>query len=783
MRALREALALAPRNPTVLAAFAVLQNDANVPPISKLVHKFAKDNDEAAGKEAVRVLRDPNVSLQTSTAVEIVELLLPRRESDTRALNAQVAAEALKVSRGAREHVANKLAADAPGTLAAFEELGEEAVDAVVGVLMDPMAWTKAAANTSCVRECFKILLVELSTGSPARLGKPCIAKSVARLLTGKAEELHSFLNQEGLEQLLVLTDITLPLDLRSHATLAVAKFVETSEELALSMIGKFVAARLGADGDDDLRLVFSMAAAIFPLVPQVASQLFLAGGFVEGLVEMLQARPVEVEAAALEMLSCACVEKTCRTAIATHCSPYLESLLRSNSPGKSTAAIVLAKVKYGTAEPGKAGEQQEMDELAGVFKEFMLKGDTESMDSSVEGLAYTSLKGSVKSTLIKDPKVVKGLINTLQSAAGKPTVMFGALTVVANLTAYPPTLTEEQQKVAQLKNYAEAKGGSKPGLEPEDAEDRVTARCKALIDANLIPALVTCSKKITPNAIFIISNILLSLSKHQKHRGTIASQGAVRLCLQFFSSTSGDSELDRTIKQTSAHALARILVSVNPSHVFSSALTISTPVRPLFTLFDNFEDRTDLLPVFETLLALTNLASAEDSVRQLIIRMGWTKIEELLLSQNAMIQRATVELICNLMASPQGVALYADGSKAADNRLHILLALADSEDFATRRAAGGALAMLTEWDMACKALVERESGVKVVLELVAEESEEMRHRGVVILRNLVFCEGGWAKKVKEEGAEEVLTRVLRETRQPDILQVGVEALKVLREC
>jgi hypothetical protein len=144
---------------------------------------------------------------------------------------------------------------------------------------------------------------------------------------------------------------------------------------------------------------------------------------------------------------------------------------------------------------------------------------------------------------------------------------------------------------------------------------------------------------------------------------------------------------------------------------------------------------------MFEGLLALTNLASTEGSIREQIIRIGWTKVEELLLHDNVMIQRATVELVCNLMASPTGVAKFADGSKAASNRLHILLALADAEDFATRRAAGGAVAMLTEWDKACEAVV-----------------------------------------VKVEGGIDVLRGALKGTRQPEVLGVGVEALKALME-
>jgi hypothetical protein len=133
-------------------------------------------------------------------------------------------------------------------------------------------------------------------------------------------------------------------------------------------------------------------------------------------------------------------------------------------------------------------------------------------------------------------------------------------------------------------------------------------------------------------------------------------------------------------------------------------------------------------------------------------------------------------------MASPTGVAKFADGSKAASNRLHILLALADAEDFATRRAAGGAVAMLTEWDKACEAVVGRERGIKIVLDMVAEDNEEIRHRGVVVLRNLVCGSGKYGAKVKVEGGIDVLRGALKGTRQPEVLGVGVEALKALME-
>ena len=132
-----------------------------------------------------------------------------------------------------------------------------------------------------------------------------------------------------------------------------------------------------------------------------------------------------------------------------------------------------------------------------------------------------------------------------------------------------------------------------------------------------------------------------------------------------------------------------------------SGSPPLSSTVRPLVTLLSpppeiatNASSPRDLLPTFESLLALTNLASTSDpEIGAQIIRLAAPEIEELVLSSNTRICRAATELCCNLTLSPSGIALFASRTPEAKRRIHILLALADSEDAATRRAAGGAIA------------------------------------------------------------------------------------------
>ena len=129
-------------------------------------------------------------------------------------------------------------------------------------------------------------------------------------------------------------------------------------------------------------------------------------------------------------------------------------------------------------------------------------------------------------------------------------------------------------------------------------------------------------------------------------------------------------------------------------------------------------------------------------------------------------------------------MAKFADGSAAAKQRMNVLCALTDMEDLPTRRAAGGALAMLTEWDAACDAVLGRERGVKNVLGLCGDESEEVKHRGIVVVGNLVNAPEEIGKRgrevVKRDGGEEVIRKLVVESKDREIVKMGVEVLKAL---
>lgn len=477
------------------------------------------------------------------------------------------------------------------------------------------------------------------------------------------------------------------------------------------------------------------------------------------------------VEKSALELLSAATVDKVCREAVAQHCKSWLDRLSQQKR-GSISAQATLILAKIGQSADG---------ELTARFSALLLD-DSQNQIFAIEGLAYTSLQPAVKEKIVKDEILLKSILTALRQET-----KLSPLTVLNNLTTYRLPRSEEQKRVAQLKAYANA-AKSQPD-DPLDNDGVVTIRCRRLLDAGIVSELVTSLKGTTSTtSLSMIANILCSLAKEQKHRIKMVQEGAIGALLHIHQRLCRVEKDGPRLSATSSHALARILISTNPTYVFSASVPVTSAVSAIVQLLrpDADQEERNLLPVFEGLLALTNLASMEDNTaRELIIRQAWPVLEEqLLLSSNTLVQRASVELICNLMLSPTGVSKFADGGKQARTRMHILLALSDVEDLATRKAAGGALAMLTEWDTAVSAILAIERGVKILLTMCLDENDEVRHRGMVCVLNSVTIQGDvgvQAKaKVKAENGIEQLRQAVLTTKHASVLSMGAEIIKQL---
>lgn len=795
-RALREAASLAPESSHVKAAFDRIQKDGREHVLKKLCQKLTLQDDEEAGNEALRYL-SRSAEVPRDVAKECMELVMKLRHVKIRELQDGIFAGLLRESPAAKAFLAKTLHGCTDSSL--FEEiyeLGDGAANGIAAVVLDPSAWSTEATREACERDMFQLYLAKLLEVGDDHDGRAL--KGIARLIAADAEKLHGYVDRDCFDLILCCLDDRNSIQVRSQATLATAKYLELSGDVGQQTLVQFVKTRVARQYNEDLVLAFSAAAGVFPIAPSIASALFLTQGFVPALIPLLEkkAKSEKVEQAALDMLSAACIDSGCREAIRKHCTYWLQQILKNRKgqrPG--VAAVILAKLQGpshqsdGTNAQDKA-QTQGVDDLVPRLKRMMGESE-ESKQSSIEGLAYASVQPKVKDQLAKDKDFLESLLQTLKDSPPGSSLIFGGLTLLDNLTRWLPDLSDEQKRMSQLKAYANAsKAASK--ADTLDEAPAVTERCLAVVNARSIPVLVGLSKHLSPNSTSIVSNILSSISRVKQARGTIAQQGGVKLLLQNYTRITGSSTSDILSRRTAAHALARILISVDYSLVFpaSRSIPLTSAIGPLLSLLTDdpalaIDGPRDLLPTFEALLALTNLASdPSGGPSEAIIRQSWKTVEDLLLSSNTLVRRGATELLCNLVNCSKGVELFADESSTAVRRLHILLAMADVEDMETRKAAGGALASVTQFEGAVKAILAKERGVEILLSLCEDDDEDIVHRGVVCIMNLAGIEGEVGReareKVKEQGGIKTLMAVNQQTRNLDIRELSTQTVKAL---
>ena len=761
------------------AAFVKIQTDNTVDGVLKLCKRFTEDNDSKAGNEAVSYITTRGSQISKSIAVQCLQLLIKRENVQDKGVRDSLVAGLLSYSSGAREHLAKQLQDFVTRSFNEVYEVGDGSAAGLAAVVLDPAAWSTGNLRDIREQDVFRLFLAKLLESGNDHNGRAM--KGIARLLTTGAAKLYDIIDEGSLDAMLASLDNRLSLDTRSQATLAIAKYLEVSKETGQEQLSRFITTRIGKHTSDDLIVAFSTAAAVFPLVPSIASSLFLSEGFVPSLAALLEkeTKSQNVEQAALDMLSAACIDGGCREAIRKHCLRWLHLIIKTGrNQRQGQAAVILAKVKSTNAsgkgsQPGKESEIDIAD-VVPMFQTMLLNGGDIDKKNSIEGLAYASMQAKVKEEIAINRGLLNRLIHvqdvsssarSLSTQLGgfqsgqDPTAMsvaFGTLTILDNLTRYLPQLSEQQKRMSQLKAYANSAPGTTQS-DPLDDNDHVSDRCELVLKANVVPYMVNLEKSLkpkglSPSSLAIMARILLSLSRTPRNRGLLVQQGAVTLVRSIYETKS----LERQEKRLAAHALARILISVDPQLVVKDrTVSIVDMVLSLLNTpeADSSESPKDLLPEFEGLLALTNLASDPlmDAGTQ-IVKSVFDKIEDLLLSSTPLLQRAATELLCNLMTCPLGLQKLADGSQAASRRLHIVLALADADDVATRQAAAGALAMLTEWfEVVVKAILDRERGLKILLTLCEDDDKGCAHRGVVCIQNMVTTEGVIGKRACED--------------------------------
>jgi hypothetical protein len=315
---------------------------------------------------------------------------------------------------------------------------------------------------------------------------------------------------------------------------------------------------------------------------------------------------------------------------------------------------------------------------------------------------------------------------------------------------------------------------------EDTDTPARCSSRKVAFVEAEGVHNLLYLARAGSLETKIQVAAALFYCSSEQSIRPQMVQQGALALIMKLLRGDNhhvdrgsrGEEEKNsdkhaNKCKLLASHALARILISINPGLL--DEMQVVECVSPLLSLVG----RDYALQQFEGLLALTNLATVGLEIQEKIVGKGFSTIEELQWSSNQMVVRAATELFCNCVSCDKVLSSIKDGS-----RQRLWLSLTQSEDQPLAIASAGALAMASGDTEVSTKLVENGSFAGFV-ELAKSKDTAMQHRACVTLDNLTrYCENEQKKKMDAKQLEALLAEnVTRQGPARDSLESAIRNL------
>lgn len=137
-------------------------------------------------------------------------------------------------------------------------------------------------------------------------------------------------IDSDCLDTILGYLDMRQPDIVRGHATLTTSAYLKASGDEGSQQLRNFFQDRVKRGTYDDYIVAFCVAATIFPIVPDLTTELFLSEGFLPSLNPLMRRKwkSRKVETACLDMLNAACMNAQCREAVQKYCVEWLEEVV-----------------------------------------------------------------------------------------------------------------------------------------------------------------------------------------------------------------------------------------------------------------------------------------------------------------------------------------------------------------------------------------------------------------------------------------------------------------------
>lgn len=388
---------------------------------------------------------------------------------------------------------------------------------------------------------------------------------------------------------------------------------------------------------------------------------------------------------------------------------------------------------------------------------------DYDSKKWACDGLAYLTLDADIKEILTEDKNSLH-ILYDLTKKDDKNT-LFSVASIFSNVSnAIPPKKpTEEMIKLA---NYAKH---HVPEMHEKEKEVYYRARRQRLMETGVSNALVMIAKHNSPNCRELIAGVFLALCEEPENRGKIVAAGGGKALIPLAL------EGSEVGKAKAAQALAKMTISINPELAFPGQRVLEV-VRPLIKLLH--PDKTPL-ENYEALMALTNLASVNQSVRKRIVKeQGISNIEQYMFEEDNDLRVAGTECICNLSQDEDCIYVY---EKPDNDRIKLLVLYCGEDDVRLNIAASGALAQFTEKsEKICNKLFDVASFPSIFKQCACAADIELQFRIFFILRNVAMTSKELcAKLVSTEVCEVIiaLSRLEVEKEREKVKQLATDTV------
>lgn len=642
--------------------------------------------------------------------------------------------------------------------------------------------WPSTETWEFSLQNFFNIINKEIEESKKER--QVTLLKGIHNIFSLENEVFRIFSNSSSLYSIFTLFGPKNDKEVKKLSSLLTFKLIKKknyiSEEFLENSIFNFIIECFKEGRNETIIAAYSILTYLFTIDSSMAVNLFLKDGFLEEICSDIKNNH-EVNLFLLEMISSSCNNIDCRKKLLEIFMPALNNLKKQkNIRIYSLSEIIIIKL---TSQINKKQDINKEDVL-NLAKNLVLIISQDYDDTNmslIEGLAYVSMFSHVKEYLASEEKLFTAISERIKKEPSDVSFIFPAFVSIKNITSYKSELTEEQKQIIKLKSIAE--GSIENSEDILESNEKVTERCFKIINYQISMALnlaLSCQSDAIKT---LCSKIILSFSIEKKHRIILAKQGVIRILYNIIkdyqTKTLSIEDSESNFLYPAIVSLVKILITVNPNLIFDrSKFQVDDVIKPIYECLKISENDNSMVQ-FECLLALTNLASMNIEIREKLVSILWPMIESFWLSNNQLIQRSTIELICNLVACPSGVTIF----KKNRQRIHILLALADSPDMNTRCAAGGALAILSDDLSICKIILEKENGIKIILDMINEDSEDLIHRGLVCIANIIYSLD-FKEKVLFERSNiiEDLYKFIKKTKNKEMIDLSYQIIEELQK-